>query len=66
MKTYNIIFNSENDSNDLGFKKSRDYCIDYIRTNNGTNFSYFGDYKGGVVSVVCNETGETVWETDVF
>jgi hypothetical protein len=33
--------------------------------NNGTDESYFADYKGGTVSVVCNETGEKVFETKV-
>jgi len=32
---------------------------------NGTDESYFADYKGGVVSVVCNETGEMIYEENV-
>ena len=28
---------------------------------NGTNESYFADYKGGIVSIYCNETEEDVY-----
>ena len=59
MKTYDVHFDDSNDSNSKGFKLSIEECKDYINSNNGTNDSYFGDYKGGTVSIVCNETGET-------
>jgi hypothetical protein len=65
-KTYNVVFNDETSSNDKGFKESYNYCMNYIKSNNGTNNSYFKDYKVGTVSIVCNETGETVFETNVF
>lgn len=66
METYDIHFNDSTDSNNKGFKESLDYCKSYIESNNGTNESYFEDYKGGTVSIVCNETGETVFETEVL
>ena len=59
--TYNVHFNDEYDSNDKGMNATYDECMDYIRMNNGTDYSYFADYKGGTVSIVCNETGETVY-----
>ena len=62
MKTYDVVFNDENDSNSKGFEESIEYCKDYIEANNGTDNSYFADYKGGVVSIVCNETGESIYE----
>ncbi len=65
MKTYNVHFNDSNDSNDKGFKLSFEEAKAYIESNNGTNNSYFEDYKGGMVSIVCNETGETVYEEEV-
>lgn len=34
--------------------------------NNGSNHSYFADYKGGSVSIKCNETKETVFETEIL
>lgn len=65
MKTYDVHFNDSNDSNSKGFKLSIEECKDYINSNNGTNDSYFADYKGGTVSVVCNETGDVVYEENI-
>lgn len=63
--TYDVHFNDENDSNNKGFKYSLEDAKGYIDSYNGTNESYFEDYKGGTVSIVCNETGETVFETEI-
>lgn len=63
--TYDIVFNSDTSSQNLGFKASVEYCKDYIAMHNGSNHSYFEDYKGGSVSIVCNETEEIVFETEV-
>ncbi len=60
--TYDIHFNDEQDSNSKGFKYSLEDAKAYIKAYNGTNESYFEDYKGGTVSVVCNETSKTVYE----
>ena len=65
MKTYDVHFNDANDSNSKGFNESFEYCKNYIGTYNGTNESYFEDYKGGIVSIVCNETGEEVYSEDI-
>lgn len=64
-KTYDVVFNDNADSNSKGFKESIDYCKRYIKGYNGTNESYFADYKGGTVQVVCNETGDIVYEEEV-
>lgn len=64
--TYNVVFNDDNNSNDKGFEQTLDYCKNYIATYNGTNESYFADYKGGIVQIVCNETEEVVYEEEVF
>lgn len=64
-KTYDVVFNDEYDSNSKGMSATIEECRDYIAMYNGTNESYFADYKGGTVSIVCNETGETVYEEDV-
>nr|DAR62660.1 MAG TPA: hypothetical protein [Caudoviricetes sp.] len=63
--TYNVVFNDDNNSNDKGFEQTLDYCKNYIATYNGTNESYFADYKGGIVQIVCNETEEVVYEEEV-
>ena len=65
MKTYDVHLNDANDYNSKGFNESFEYCKNYIETYNGTNESYFEDYKGGIVSIVCNETGEEVYSEDI-
>lgn len=64
--TYDVFFNDEYSSNNKGFKLSFRECSDYIANNNGSCNSYFEDYKGGTVSIVCNETRETVFKTKVL
>lgn len=61
-KTYDVVFNDDESSNSKGFAVDLYSAIAYIHANNGSNYSYFADYNGGTVSVVCNETGETVYE----
>jgi hypothetical protein len=63
--TYDVVFNDDTDSNSKGFNSGFDYCKDYIHMYNGTNESYFEDYKGGTVQIVCNETEEVVYEEEV-
>lgn len=63
--TFDVVFNDNNDSNSKGFQDTAAYCYMYIQRYNGTNESYFKDYKGGTVQVVCNETGEVVYEEEV-
>lgn len=64
-QTFDIVFNDNNNSNNKGFAMSLEQAKNYIKNNNGTNESYFQDYKGGIVSIVCNETQETIFETEV-
>lgn len=64
-KIYDVHFNDETNSNNKGFKLTLDECMSYIQENNGTGVSYFSDYRNGTVSIVCNETSETVFETEV-
>ena len=64
--SYDIVFNNEDNSNNKGFETTIDDCKSYIKQFNGTNESYFEDYKGGTVSIFCNETEETVFETEVL
>lgn len=65
-KTYDIHFNDDANSNKKNFKLTFKECERYIRRYNGTNNSYFSDYKGGTVSIVCNETGEEVYSEEIF
>lgn len=63
--TYDVHFDDENNSNCKGWAISLAECKDYIDAYNGTNESYFADYKGGTVSIYCSELDETVYETEV-
>ena len=63
--TYDVHFDDENNSNCKGWAISLSECKDYIDAYNGTNESYFEDYKGGTVSIYCNELAETVYETEI-
>lgn len=60
-KNFDVVFNDDCDSSRKGFNESYEYCLDYIKTYNGSNESYFADYKGGTVSIVNNETEEYVY-----
>ena len=66
MKTYDVHFNDNNDSNSKGFEMTIEDAKSYIQSYNGTNNSYFADYKGGTVSVVCNQNSKTVYEEEVI
>lgn len=65
-QTFDIVFNDDNNSNNKGFAISLEEAKNYIERNNGTNESYFADYKGGTVSIICNETEETVFGTEIL
>lgn len=64
--TYDVFFSDDENNNNKGWHESLDYCREYIAKENGTNHSYFADYKGGFVSIVRNETGETVFEEAIY
>lgn len=64
-KTYDVVFNDDTASNEKGWQETKEYCLNYIEECNGTDESYFADYKGGIVQVVCNETGEVIFEERV-
>lgn len=65
IKTYDVFFDSDTDSDNKGWQQSLDYCKNFIKTFNGTNNSYFKDYKKGTVSIICNEDQKRVFSTTV-
>jgi hypothetical protein len=65
MNTYDFYFNDSENSNNKGFNMNLEETKEYTRIYNGTNESYFADYKGGTVSIVCNENGEEVYNTTI-
>lgn len=66
MKTYDIVFQDSENSNNKGFQVSLEDAKEYIKQNNGTSNSYFLDYKGGMVQIVDNESGEVAYEEEVI
>lgn len=65
-RNFDIQFNDSENSNNKGFELNYEDALNYIKKNNGTNESYFEDYKGGVVSIVDNETKEEVYQEGIF
>jgi len=65
-ESYDVVFNDSEKSDRKGFDTYRYAdCKEYIDSYNGTNESYFADYKGGVVSIVNND-GETLYEEEIY
>ncbi|MCH3994842.1 MAG: hypothetical protein LKE54_07315 [Prevotella sp.] len=64
-KTYDVVFSDDTSDDNKGFEEPLEYCKDYIRSNNGTNNSYFEDYKGGTVWIKDNQTEEMVYSEKV-
>lgn len=64
-KTYDVVFNDASDSNNMGFTSSYEACLSWIEANRNDGSTYFGDYKGGTVSIVCNETGEEAYSEEI-
>lgn len=63
---FDVFFNDSENSNSLGFRESFDYCLNYIKTYNGSNHSYFADYKGGTVSIYDVDIEEEVYIDNVI
>ena len=61
-RTYDVQFDDDTDSNRKGINGTYQQCMDWIEINRGDESTYFGDYKGGTVSIVCVETGEVVYQ----
>ena len=64
--TYDIVFHDDNYSNAKGLHASLDYCKYYISSHNRSSNSYFSDYSGATVQIVCNETGQVVYSERIL
>jgi hypothetical protein len=64
-KTYDVYFNNDEHSNNKGFEYTLAEAKNYIKHYNGTNESYFKDYKGGLVQIIDNDTGNVVYSTKI-
>lgn len=56
--TFDVVFNDDTCSNNVGVNGAYSECMLWIENHRNDPTSYFGDYKGGSVSVVCNDTDE--------
>jgi hypothetical protein len=65
-KTFDIHFYDFYKSDCKSEEMTKNEAIQYIKDNNGSRESYWSDYVGGIVSVVCKETGETVHQEEIF
>lgn len=65
MNTYNVTFNDNENSNDKGFAQTLECYIAKTTSILTMVLMRFADYKGGAVSIVCTETSETVFETEI-
>lgn len=63
--TYDVQFDDDTDSNSLGINGTYQECIDWIDCNRHDKSTYFGDYVGGTVSVVCVESGEFIYSEEI-
>jgi hypothetical protein len=59
--TYDIVFNCDEHTNNKGVELSLNDAYSYISFNMYNKWSYFQDYIGGTVSIVNNETGDTIY-----
>lgn len=64
-KKYDVIFNDDTSSNSKLINSSFADCMNWINANKNDESTYFGDYKGGTVSIVCLQTDETVYEENI-
>lgn len=60
-KRYDVVFHDDYTDDGKGFCETLEYCKNYIKTNNGTNNSYFADYKGGCVNIEEVKTSKVVY-----
>lgn len=65
MKTYDVVFNDDANSNNKGINGTYEECMNWIENNRKDKSTYFGDYRGGMVSIVCNETGGYVYSEEI-
>lgn len=62
---YDVVFHDANNDNNKGMNTSYKECLEYIQLYNGTDRSYFADYKGGIVCIHSLKRGVDVYEEEV-
>lgn len=65
-RKFDIIFNNDENYDNKGFEESLIECLNYINGNNGTNESYFKNYKKGTVSIFDLEKEVHVYSEEII
>ena len=60
-QVYDVVFNDDAASNCKHINSTYECCMQWIEANRHDNTTYFGDYKGGTVSIVEVNTGNYVY-----
>ena len=63
--TYDVVFNDDNDSNNVGINGSYSECMAWIEHHRQDKSSYFVDYNGGSVGIYCQELDDYVHMEDI-
>lgn len=64
-QVYDVVFNDDTASNCKHINSTYECCMQWIEANRNDNTTYFGDYKGGTVSVVEVNTGNYVYTENI-
>lgn len=65
MPVYDVVFNDDYNSNNKGINGTYEECMNWIEFCRNDKSTYFGDYKGGTVSIIDIETGEHVYTEEI-
>ena len=65
VKNYDVVLSNGINFSMKNWMESKEYCINYIQTNNGTGVDEFDAFSGGVASVVDNITYDIVYEEEI-
>ena len=65
-KTFTVVFKKGKLTDDLDFNESLAYCEAFIHKINGSDDLVCNVYRGGIVTIMCNETGEDYYITPVL
>lgn len=63
--TYSIVFNNRNETKKLNLMRDFDFCLNYIKKHNGTNYKFFKIFRPGSVRIVSDQTGITIYEARI-
>lgn len=66
IKTYDVGMCDDEDGETMGFHRTYDKCLAFIKEHNTSDNCLFRNYKGGTASIIQNNTGECVYEEEIL